>query len=519
MLGADCDLDNTPSTSENRRRLRSWSEKVNNSADLYQLKVKELAQIARGLRVSNWHDLKKEELVQAILAQRALQQKGQLDTSRRMSAPKRSNLESPPVSVPLTPTLSKTLSKTKHQKTGVESSSPTARSSNSTLSGPSTLEKGKSKRLQSESTGKKIGKEGLPKEELPVEVVKKEIGRRTIERKSGNSGTTPVVRSTSNATVSPTSTTTASPTTTPTTKQPGQKRDVDLNRLQEKFSKVRALSGVYDDSDGTNRDRFVLLVRDSFWLHVYWELRARLVERAKAAMGHTWHTAFPILRLFKIVADGVNNPRREQIRDIRIHNGVNNWYVDVQDPPGTFQVEIGFLSRDGHFFPIASSNIVQTPESQVVSGTTHIDGHWGSVQEDFDRIYKMSGGMKENNEQLKRVFEEQLRRSMSLPLISRFGSRNLGTERTRRNFGFKVEADVVIYGTTDPSVQLSIKGEPVRIANDGTFSVRYPIAEKRQVFPVDAKSRDGIETQQVILAIERNTKVLETVFLDNEDED
>lgn len=479
MLGADCHLGNAPRESENRSELRSWSEKVNNSDDLYQLKAKELAQIARGLRISTWHDLKKEELVRAILAQRALGQEGQPSTAQQKSAlkstPKRSSPQSPPLPV-----------------------------------------------LPTESTCPKIDHD--PKE-LPVEVVKKEVGRRMIERKSGHAGPTPVVRPTSNESFSPTPPTLPT-TTSPKTKQQEQrqqqreqKRDVDLNRLQEKFSKAKALSGIYDDSDGTNRDRFVLLVRDSFWLHVYWALRARLIERAKAAMGHTWHTAFPILRLFKIVADGVNNPRREQIRDIRIHNGVNNWYVDVQDPPGTFQVEIGFLSRDGHFFPIASSNIVQTPETQVVSGTTQLDGHWGSVQEDFDRIYKMSGGMKENNEQLKRVFEEQLRRSMSLPLISRFGSRNLGTERTRRNFGFKVEADLVIYGTTDPSVQLNIKGDPVQIASDGTFSIRYPISEKRQVFPIDAKSRDGIETQQVILAIERNTKVLETVFLDNEDED
>ncbi len=296
-------------------------------------------------------------------------------------------------------------------------------------------------------------------------------------------------------------------------------RKPHLDELNDKLSKVREISGIYNDGSGQDRDRFVLLVRDPFWLHVYWELCSRLIERAKAAMGHAWHTAVPILRLFRIVADGMNNPRRDIVRDIRIHGGVNNWYVDVQDPPGTFQIEIGFVSREGNFFPIASSNIVQTPQSQIVAGTAKLDGHWDSVSEDFDRIYKLSGGTEKNGGELKTVFEEQLRRSMSLPLISRFGARSAHYERTKRNFEFAVNADIVIYGQTDPSVQITISGEPIRVANDGSFSIRYNLDEKRQVYPIEAKGSDGIETQQVILAIDRNTKTLETVFLENSEED
>ena len=293
-----------------------------------------------------------------------------------------------------------------------------------------------------------------------------------------------------------------------------------ISELRDKLSKTKSISGIYDEINGKNRDRFALLVRDPYWLHAYWELCSRLIDRAKAAMGHAWHTASPILRLFRIVADGMNNPRREHVKDIKIHGGANNWYIDVLDPPGTFQLEIGFLSREGNFFPIASSNIVQTPLNQVNETTGKLDGHWGSVSEDFDRIYKLSGGMDGNNQQLKSVFEEQLQRSMSLPVITRFARQNVGGfEKTRRNFEFSVDADVIVFGKTDPSVQVSIKGEPIKLANDGSFSVRYSLAEKRQVFPVDAKGSDGIETQQVIIAVERNTKVLETVFLNYEEED
>ncbi len=471
------------------------------SAELSQYTVKELSSLAKRMNISGWHEMRKDELVRVIVLQkrRELARK-QKQASRLGNTDKRT---ARPQTV-----AKKTATKTTRPSSIKQAEKPK-------LAAKQTLSKVNAPASRV-PVSRKPASNGSSKPAATVLPASKKLTQgiiegREISRNKKKSGSIPAPAAIP-----------ARPSADsqgPVGKRRSPAVERNIAELKDKMSKARLLSGIYDDSNGENRDRFVLIVRDSFWLHVYWELRSRLIERAKAAMGHTWHTAVPALRLFRIIADGVNNPRREQVRDIQIHSGVNNWYVDVQDPPGTFQVEIGFLSREGNFFPIASSNIVQTPESQVVEGTTKLDGHWGSVSEDFDRIYKMSGGMKENNEQLKRVFEEQLRRSMSLPLISRFGTRNVGFERTKRHFDFKVEADVVLYGNTDPSVQISIKGEPVRIAPDGTFSVRYPIAEKRQVFPIDAKSSDGIETQQVIIAIERNTKVLETVFLDNEEED
>ena len=405
------------------RAMSTEKYRVKTSSELTQCTVKELAALARKLDIAGWHEMRKVDLIHAILAKRQ-------STAKSVKSPKA-------------------------VKTKKETPVPAKKTEKST------------QMKQSKSSAQVVAK--------AVDSPKPPLKQKEVPPKTG-----------------------------------GQ---------QVKLDKMSGLSGIYKDTTGANRDRFVLLVRDPFWLHVYWELCSRLIERAKAAMGYSWHTAVPILRLFRIVADGMNNPRRDIVRDIRIHSEVNNWYVDVQDPPGTFQVEIGFLSRENNFFPVASSNIVQTPPNQVVTGTAQLDGHWGSVAEDFERIYKLSGGTEKRGSELKAVFEEQLRRSMSLPLISRFGTRSINYEKTKRNFEFTVNADLVIHGQTDPSVQVSIRGEPIRVANDGSFAVRYPLAEKRHVYPVEAKGSDGIETQQVILAIDRNTKILETVFLESDEED
>ena len=269
------------------------------------------------------------------------------------------------------------------------------------------------------------------------------------------------------------------------------------------------------------QSRLVLMVRDPYWLQAYWEIDTKAVERAKAALGQFWHTARPILRLFRLESDGATNPRRRFIQDIGIHGGVNNWYIDVTEPPSTFQLELGYLSRERKFHPIVSSNNVTTPQRQIHDDLDRLDSNWRGVAADLERVFKLSGGMEEGNRDLKAVFEKKLQRSMSAPLLSRLRASQQGSasEKTRRNFEFRVNADILIHGKTDPSVQVCIRGEPIKVAADGSFSVRFSLPEKRHVFPIDAEGSDGVETQRVILAVERNTKILETLFHEHDEED
>ena len=39
----------------------------------------------------------------------------------------------------------------------------------------------------------------------------------------------------------------------------------------------------------------MVLTRDSYWLHAYWELSRATLARAQAALGQEWHTSRPIL--------------------------------------------------------------------------------------------------------------------------------------------------------------------------------------------------------------------------------
>jgi hypothetical protein len=59
-----------------------------------------------------------------------------------------------------------------------------------------------------------------------------------------------------------------------------------------------------------------------------------------------------------------------------------------------------------------------------------------------------------------------------------------------------------------------LAGQPVRLREDGSFSVRKSMPDRRHVLPIVAGSRDGLEQRTIILAIERNTKVMEPLVRD-----
>jgi hypothetical protein len=266
------------------------------------------------------------------------------------------------------------------------------------------------------------------------------------------------------------------------------------------------------DGNGCSKDRLVLMVRDPYWLHAYWELTRASVERARAALGQHWHGARPDLRLSELIRGGTTCSSRRVVRDIQVHGGVNNWYLDVYDPPKSYQVELGYLGPHGKFFSVVRSNVVTTP---LAGAGNAFDANWADVAKDFDRVYAMSGGYAEadGNQELKEVFEEQLRRPMGGPMTTRFGI-GAAAKGKRRSFPFQVDTELIVHGVTDPDAHVTLRGEPVNLRDDGSFAVRFTLPNRRHVLPVVASSADGGEQHTIVLAVDRNTKVMEPIFRD-----
>lgn len=262
-------------------------------------------------------------------------------------------------------------------------------------------------------------------------------------------------------------------------------------------------------ADGPHQDRVILLVRDAYWLQASWEITRASVERAQSAMAERWHTAVPTLRLLSV--GDVNSNCAESIeREIPIHGGVDNWYIDVDDPPSRFRVVIGYLGDNGEFYTVCRSNVVETPRPGECE---RLDEHWCDIAEDYERIYSLSGGYDSDGGDLREIFEERLRRPM--PLRGEQGQTVADPALLRQaKLPFDVDAELIIFGKTVASASVLVAGRPVKLQPDGSFTVRMELPDKRQVLPVTAESRDGLRQRTTVVAVERNTKVMEPVELD-----
>jgi uncharacterized protein len=256
------------------------------------------------------------------------------------------------------------------------------------------------------------------------------------------------------------------------------------------------------------KDRIALLVRDSYWLHATWDITRRAVERARAAMAEHWHTAQPTLRFLRLDNSSTTNTSETIERDIPIHGGLRNWYIDIGGQAAGFQALVGYSGAGGRFHTIAESNIVHTPGA--ASGEA-VDQHWSDMGGDFEHIYAMSGGYdsEQDSSELKEMLEDRLHRPVGAPAFAQFGAGAETPFRRRGGFHFEMDVELVAFGSTVPDGYLTLSGEPVKLRPDGTFVVRLPFPDRRQVLPAMATSRDGSQQRTIVIAVERNTKIME----------
>jgi hypothetical protein len=267
---------------------------------------------------------------------------------------------------------------------------------------------------------------------------------------------------------------------------------------------------------GPVKDRIFLMVPDPFWLHATWELTHQSVQRAEAALKQDWHGAKPVIRLFDVTSQDTTSTSETPVRDIVIHGGCNNWYIDVPQPPRSYRADIGYVSRRGEFFVLARSNVATPPKA---GSTEALDMGWSEMDpKKAERIMAMSSGFESSaHPELRELFEERLRRPMGAPKETGFGT-GAALPGSLKKFHFDIDAELIVYGKTEPTAHVTLQNEPVKLRPDGTFTMLFSLPDSRQIIPAVATSADGVEERTIVLAVERNTKHLDPMIHDQMNE-
>jgi uncharacterized protein len=79
-----------------------------------------------------------------------------------------------------------------------------------------------------------------------------------------------------------------------------------------------------------------------------------------------------------------------------------------------------------------------------------------------------------------------------------------GGER-HKGFWFNVNAELIIYGATEPEARVAIGGRSIQLRPDGSFSFRFALPDGSYELPVVAVSPDGEDAREARLQFGRKT--------------
>jgi hypothetical protein len=226
--------------------------------------------------------------------------------------------------------------------------------------------------------------------------------------------------------------------------------------------------------------------QDPYWLCVKWNISRSRIERAEAALGSNWHRAVPVIRIVDLSEEDDLN-EASHVRDVEVYGDADTWFVRIEDPNRTYQLQIGYRSPDRPFLTMARSQPIRTSRDAVVN-----------LPNGGELARTSSNG-------ISRYHKSADHRTQSTTRFGRSSNGDESGDSSPFNTGLNVE--VVVSGVAHREAVLTVLGESVPVENDGSFLFRCQVPDGRHVFPIEAETRQ--ERQTIALAIERNTKQLE----------
>lgn len=259
--------------------------------------------------------------------------------------------------------------------------------------------------------------------------------------------------------------------------------------------------------DGYGETLIILLPRDPQWIFAYWEISEATKEEIKSKYGAPiFQKAKPAIRVYDITNVSVfNGNNANRSFDIFVTQEAKNWYIYVGMPKRAYCADLGLLTDEGTFITIVRSNIVSTP----AGGISEIyDEQWMLVKEDFEKLMKVSGIDKLGGSSAEALRMLTKRLESVLAVSSKGGSSGVipGRPEQQRGFWLIADAELIVYGATEPDAEVTVQGKPLKLRPDGTFSLRFSFPDGEIHIPIKAVSADTVDQRQITITTKRKTK-------------
>lgn len=312
--------------------------------------------------------------------------------------------------------------------------------------------------------------------------------------------------------------------------------------------------GLADLPEGYGESRIVLMPRDPQWAYTYWDIPNEHKESLRSQGGQQL-----ALRIYDSTDINIEYQSPHSIQEYPCDELAREWYLPIPVSDRDYVVDIGYRCADGRWLVLARSIPVHVPpvypsdwvDDQFITvswdedlrGKTFLElvppsrrmGVMGAGENPiYDQIFDMAqsaeaqriagslfgsmqhvpGSMAPEQAISSYVFPSGVGMwavpTMSGVNMSGVGMSGVGFSASMppirpRKFWLVADAELIVYGATEPDAKVTIGGRPVQLNPDGTFRFQMSFQDGLIDYPIMAVAADGEQTRSIHMKFNRET--------------
>jgi hypothetical protein len=333
--------------------------------------------------------------------------------------------------------------------------------------------------------------------------------------------------------------------------------DVNGGPLSSVDEGLGDLPGGYGDS------RIVIMPRDPQWAYAYWDIPNEHKEMLRRMGGQQL-----ALRLYDVTDINIEHQSPHSVQEYMCDEMAREWYLPVPVSDREYSIDIGYRCVDGRWLMLARSAPVRIPpvypsdwvedvfitvnweedlkgktlyelvppSKRAVAGGSMHEQMYGMSQEGeamrmsgsvFGSMQHVPGSHVPGSVPLQEVISSYIFPSgagmwavptasglsglsgltmSSIGLMSGVGFFSASAAPVRpRQFWLVADAELIVYGATEPDATVTIGGRPIKLNPDGTFRFQMSFQDGLIDYPIMAVAADGEQTRSIHMNFNRAT--------------
>jgi hypothetical protein len=301
---------------------------------------------------------------------------------------------------------------------------------------------------------------------------------------------------------------------------------------------------------GYGESRIVLMPRDPQWSYAYWDVPNEHKEELRRQGGQQI-----ALRLYDVTDINLEYQAPHNVQEYLCDELAREWYLPIPVSDRDYVIDIGYRCFDGRWLVLARSAPVRVPPVYpsdwiedvfvTVDWEENLQGKTvyelvppskkptlagTGTNEIYEQIFDMTksteamrvaGSLFGSMQQVPgSLYPQQAISSYVFPsgigmwsgvgmsgvgMMSGVGFSASAAPVRPRKFWLIADAELIVYGATEPDATVTVGGRPIKLNPDGTFRFQMSFQDGLIDYPIMAVAADGEQTRSIHMKFNRET--------------